>query len=86
MNVVMEQIGRNFDMSTVNYLGFYTIDDQIITARKGGGWVYHFFIYLFICWSNRMAALYLCYHSTTLCTFKDDISASAICYLWRFTY
>ena len=49
-------------------------------------WVYHFFIYLFICWSNRMAALFLCYHSTTLCNFKGDISASAICYLWRFIY
>ena len=22
---------------------------------SGVGWVYHFFIYLFICWSNRMA-------------------------------
>ena len=53
---------------------------------KGGGWVYHFFIYLFIWRSNRTAALFLCYHSTTLCTFKDNISASAICYLWRFIY
>ena len=43
--------------------------------------MYHLFIYLFICWSNRMAALLLWYHSTALCT---DISASAICYLWRF--
>ena len=31
-----------------------------------------------------MAALLLGYHSTALCTSKGDISASAICYLWRF--
>ena len=43
--------------------------------------MYHFFIYLFILWSNRIAALFICYHSTTLC-----ISASAICYLWKFIY
>ena len=33
-----------------------------------------------------MAALFLCYHSTALCTSKGNISASAICYLWRFIY
>ena len=27
-----------------------------ICGYTGGGWVYHSFIYLFICWSNRMAA------------------------------
>ena len=41
------------------------------------------FIHLFIYWSNRMAALLLCYHSTALYTSKGDISASTICYLWR---
>ena len=51
---------------------------------NGRGWVYHFLIYLFICWTNRMANLFLCYHSTALCTSKSNISASAICYLWRF--
>ena len=39
---------------------------------------------LFVCWSNRIAAVLLCYHSTALCTSKCNISASAICYLWRF--
>ena len=47
-----------------------------------GGWVYHLFIYLFNCWSSRMTALLLCYHSITPCTSKDGISASAICYFW----
>ena len=31
-----------------------------------------------------MAALMLCYHSIAPCTFKGDISASAICHLYRF--
>ena len=46
-----------------------------------GGWVYYFFIYLFVCWCNRMTALFLCYHSTALRTSKRDVSASAICFL-----
>ena len=33
-----------------------------------------------------MAALILCYHSIAPCTCKSDISASAICYLWRFAF
>ena len=41
------------------------------------------FIYLFIDWSSRVGGIFLCYHSTTLGTFKDEISASAICHLWR---
>ena len=48
------------------------------------GCIIYLFIYLFVCWSNRMTSLLLCYHSTALCTFKGDISASAICYLWIF--
>ena len=40
----------------------------------------------FIGWSSRMAALLLCYHSTAQCTFKGDISASAICYFWSFIF
>ena len=44
--------------------------------------MHHIFIYLFICFSNRMVALLLCYHFTAPCTSKVDISA--ICYLWRF--
>ena len=30
--------------------------------------MYHLFINMFICWSNRMAALLLCYHFAALCT------------------
>ena len=44
----------------------------------------HSFIYWFICWSNRMTALLLCYHFTALCTSRGDISVSAICYIWMF--
>ena len=32
--------------------------------------MHHLFIYLFICWSNRMVALLLCYHFTALYTYK----------------
>ena len=46
--------------------------------------MHYLFTCLFICWSNRMVALLICYHFTTLCTSKYEISASAICYLWRF--
>ena len=46
--------------------------------------MHHLFIYLFICWSNGMVALLLCYHFIALCTSKGDISASAICFLWKF--
>ena len=52
-----------------------------------GGWlVVSLFIYLFICWSSRMTALLLCYHSIAPCTSKGGISASAICRLWRFVF
>ena len=44
------------------------------------------FIQLLDSWSNRMAVLFLCYHSTALCTYKADICASAICYFGRFIY
>ena len=37
----------------------------------------------FICWISRMVALFFCYHFTALFTFKGDISANAIYYLWR---
>ena len=40
------------------------------------------FIYMFICWSSRMTALLLCYHSITPCASKSGISASDICHLW----
>ena len=46
--------------------------------------LHHLFIYLFISWSNSMAALLPCDHFTALCTSKGDITASAIWYLWRF--
>ena len=42
------------------------------------------FIYLLICWSSRVRVFLLCYHSIAPCTFKGNISASAICHLWRF--
>ena len=42
------------------------------------------FIYLFICWSSKVGVYLLCYHSIAPCTSKGDISASAICHLWRF--
>ena len=44
------------------------------------------FIYLFICWSSRMTALLLCYHSIAPCTSKGGISASAIGHPWRFLF
>ena len=46
--------------------------------------MHHLFIYLFICCSNGMAALLLCYHFTALCVSKGDIRASAICYFCMF--
>ena len=50
----------------------------------GGGWVYlHSFIY-FIFWSSRVGAFLLCYDSIVPCTSEGDISANAICHLWRF--
>ena len=39
----------------------------------------HLFVY--ICWSHRIISLMLCYHSIAPSTYKDDISASAICHL-----
>ena len=57
-----------------------------INLQVGGGWVYHLFIYLFIGWSNRTAALFLWYRSAALCASKGIISPRAICYLWRFIY
>ena len=33
-----------------------------------------------------MTVLLLCYHSIAPCTSKGDISASAICHLWRFDF
>ena len=52
------------------------------TSRGGG--LDAPFIHLFICWSSIMAALLLCNHFTALCTLNGDISASAICYIWKF--
>ena len=43
--------------------------------------MHHVFIYGFICWTNKMAALKLWYHSIALRTCEDDISGSAICHL-----
>ena len=52
--------------------------------KKGEGWMHHLLIYLFNCLSNRMTAFLLCDHFTALYTYNDDnVSASAICYLWR---
>ena len=42
------------------------------------------FIYLLICWNIRVRVFLICYHSIASCTSKCDISASAICHLWRF--
>ena len=50
-------------------------------GRVKGGWLY---LYSFICWSSRVGVFLLCYHSIAPCTSKGDISASAICHLWRF--
>ena len=58
-----------------------TVTVPCIVIGPGGAWMHILFIYKFICFSNRMGALLLCYYFTALCTFKDDISASAICYL-----
>ena len=41
------------------------------------------FIYLFICWSSRVAFFLLCYYSIAPCTSKGDISTSAFSHLWR---
>ena len=43
-------------------------------------------IYLSICWSYRMAVLMLGYHSIASYTYNDDISASAMCHLYRFGF
>ena len=43
------------------------------------------YLFIYICWSYRLVALILCYNSISPSTFKDDISASAICHLWRFS-
>ena len=48
-------------------------------AGEVGCTIYSFFFY--ICWSYRMIALMLCYYSIAPSTYKDDISASAICHL-----
>ena len=44
------------------------------------------YIHLFgyICWSSRMTALKLHWLSIIPCTCKDGISASTICYLYRY--
>ena len=42
------------------------------------------FIYLIICCSSRVGVFMICYHSIASCTSNCDISASAICHLWRF--
>ena len=62
----------------------YVVLTENVMVELVRDWMHHFFIYLFICWSNIMTALLQCYHSTALCTSNGDISASAICYLWRF--
>ena len=33
--------------------------DLLINPGKGGGWMHHLFIYLFICWSNRKVSVAL---------------------------
>ena len=35
-----------------------------LSLKSGEGWMHNLFIYLFICCSNRMMALLLCYHGT----------------------
>ena len=60
----------------------FNIKSTNFSNGLGVGWVYHFF-YLFISWSNRMTALFICYNSTALCTSKRDVSARAMSYLWR---
>ena len=51
----------------------------------GEGWVYHFFIYLFMSAGAIEWQLMLCYNSTAPSTCRNDISASAICHLQRFS-
>ena len=68
----------------VNTLFIHLIHYIFSSCRVGKSWMHHLFIYLFICWSSRIAALFLCYSFTAICTSKGDISASAIYYFWRF--
>ena len=61
---------------------FYVHDSRLFRTLCGSlGRLDVLFINLFIyiCWSYRMIALMLCYHSTAPSTCKDDIIASAIC-------
>ena len=62
---------------------YHKTTKKFLIYPGGGGLGLGCTIYLFICWNKRMAAPLLCYHSTAVCTSKCDISASAICYLWR---
>ena len=51
------------------------------------GWLgVSLFIYLFICWGSEVGVFLLCCHSIAPCTSQGDISASAICHLWRFIF
>ena len=55
---------------------------QFSSCCFGRGWLaVYFFIYVFICWSSRMTALLLCYHSIAPCISKGGISASAVSFL-----
>ena len=66
------------------YMCIYTYVCRQYIARGKVGCTIYSFICMFICGSNRMVVLLLCYHFTALSTSKDDTSPSAICYLWRF--
>ena len=46
--------------------------------------MHHLFIYVFIFWSGRMAALMLCWYSIAPCNCEGGISACAICQFKRF--
>ena len=56
-----------------NYEALFTIEiNMIVRFQKsvGGGWTHNLFIYMFICWSNSMAALLLCYQFTVYTPLK----------------
>ena len=54
------------------------------TSFRGRLGVPYIHLFVYICWSYRMITLMLCYHSIAPSICKDDSSASAICYLYRF--
>ena len=88
-NTILEHMLRNNFCISLQFIPSRTIIWTFEPLRLwfqmslGGGLVYHLF---FICRSNRVAALLLCYHATALFTCKGSIGAGAICCLRRFVF